>query len=233
MIQDPKPKSNPELGMYKFATAATWTEMILWTLLSGTGLAWQSSSLLTTVAVPLCQRELETSDPSFGEAKSQKWKIRDAAAECHNVTGEQSQRKQSSSCLSCIHGDPEAAGICHPAVTTQPQVTGRWSSAGREGPAGVSAGSGEGTGDCETAEPHLDLLEMAQHCQQFSSCTWQPSHASDKQLSTDPGWRDHSWQCQGLSQGHPLPMGVFPLVTANPCTGGTGIDHQLFQESHY
>lgn len=44
-------------------------------------------------------------------------------------------------------------GLSHSAVTMQTQVTGRWSSVGREGPAEVSAGTAEVPGHCETAEP--------------------------------------------------------------------------------
>lgn len=133
--------------------------MILWTLLTETHLAWQSSSLLTAVAVSLRQRELETSGSSFGGAKSQKWKMRDAAAECHDVTELQSRRNQTSSCLSCIHGDPRTAGagmlgsvtLCrHHADTGDRKIKLSW----QGGPCrGQCLALPEVTGHCETAEP--------------------------------------------------------------------------------
>lgn len=81
------------------------------------------------------------------------------------------------------------AGVCH---TVLSPCRHRWQEdkaqlAGRalQGSVLGTAGGHRSLWDSRAqAEPHLDLVEMTKHSKQFSSCTLQPSHPSDKQLST-------------------------------------------------
>lgn len=100
-----------------------------------------------TVAMSFHQRELDTSGSSFGEAKSQKWKRRGAAAECHKVSGVQSHWARAV-CVSLVPMEtPGLQGLG--AVTLLSPRGHRW----QEDEAQLAGRALQGSQVRETAEP--------------------------------------------------------------------------------
>lgn len=182
-----------------------------WALLTETGLAWQSSSLLTLWQCLSIRGNWEHLVPYLVKqrAKSERKGVQQPSAtmslKCRATEPEQFP----SLLYPWRPQDCRGWGLwhcCHHVPTGDRKMKLSWQ--------GGPCRSHRSLWDSRAqAEPHHDLVEMAKHSKQFSSCTLQPSHPSDKQLSTQPGWRGHSCQCQGLSQGHLVPMTVFSLVT--------------------